>query len=66
MLARQFVKIESQDESINEIISNTRLSSHFIALARDLDVLEAKTPADIYKSHLENTRKSIYHSNVTH
>lgn len=55
MLARQFVKIETEDESVNEIISNSHLSSHFIALARELDVMEAKSPEDIYKTHLENT-----------
>jgi 26S proteasome regulatory subunit N1 len=37
-------------------LNNTRLSELFIALGRDLDVVEAKTPEDIYKSHLENIR----------
>ncbi|CAM9663790.1 unnamed protein product, partial [Ectocarpus sp. 6 AP-2014] len=40
------------DDDVNEIIGNGSLSEHYLALARDLDVMEAKTPEDIYKSHL--------------
>lgn len=40
------------DDEMNEIIGNGSLSEHYLALARDLDVMEAKTPEDIYKSHL--------------
>ena len=58
-LARQYVHLDIEDEELNEIISNSRLSERFIALARDLDVVEAKTPEDIYKSHLENTSMLI-------
>ncbi|KAJ3032270.1 proteasome regulatory particle base subunit [Rhizophlyctis rosea] len=56
MLARQQIGLEQEDEEISDILNNTRLSEHFLALARDLDVMEAKTPEDIYKSHLENIR----------
>ncbi|KAJ3081068.1 proteasome regulatory particle base subunit [Quaeritorhiza haematococci] len=56
MIARAQIMLESEDEEIVEILNNTKLSEHFIALARDLDVLEPKTPEDIYKSHLENIR----------
>ncbi|KAI9204312.1 armadillo-type protein [Polychytrium aggregatum] len=58
MLARQQVKFDA-DEAITEILNNTQLSSHFLALGRDLDVMEAKTPEDIYKSHLENIRSGV-------
>ena len=27
-----------------QVMSNSKLSEHFLALARDLDVMEAKTP----------------------
>ena len=33
---------------------NTKLNDSFLALARELDIMEAKTPEDIYKSHLES------------
>ncbi len=36
-------------------IGNCTLSEQFASLARELDVTEAKTPADIYKSHLAET-----------
>ena len=36
--------------------SNTKLSERYLALARDLDVMEAKTPEDVYKMHLVEGR----------
>jgi len=56
MLGRQQVFLELPDtmdeyEDLNEILSN---ANHFVALARELDIVEPKTPEDIYKSHLEN------------
>lgn len=46
----------SQDDEerdvLREIISNSKLSEHFLALARDLDVMEPKVPEDVYKTHL--------------
>ena len=43
------------DDEINEIVSGTSLWESFQGLARDLSVEEAKTPEDIYKSHLSET-----------
>lgn len=43
------------EEEINELMGNGPLSANFRALARDLDVMEVKTPEDIYKSHLSET-----------
>ncbi len=54
-LGRQQIDIpEIEDEKLKEIMSNSHLTKHFIALVTELDVLEPKTPEDIYKSHLEN------------
>ena len=39
-------------EELRAIMSNSLLSEHYLALARDLDVLEPKVPEDVYKSHL--------------
>ncbi|KAI9314316.1 armadillo-type protein [Dichotomocladium elegans] len=58
-LARQQIHFETDDEELNGCINNTHLSKHFIALARELDVLEPKTPSDIYKAHLENHRSAF-------
>ncbi|CAM9618503.1 unnamed protein product [Phaeothamnion confervicola] len=56
LLARHRSSYEhGDDEKVNEIIGNAGLSENFLALARDLDVTEAKTPEDIYKSHLAET-----------
>ncbi|KAG5463468.1 MAG: hypothetical protein BJ554DRAFT_7255 [Olpidium bornovanus] len=56
MLARQRITVETAVEELNEILNNGKISEHFLSLARELDVMEAKTPEDIYKTHLENTR----------
>lgn len=64
ILARLQTSYVSEDDDQNEIISNTKLSEHFISLARDLDVLAPKTPEDIYKSHLENVRPGYVGANV--
>jgi 26S proteasome regulatory subunit N1 len=42
-------------ESLNELIGNVHVSEQFLKLAQDLDVLDPKTPEDIYKSHLSET-----------
>ncbi|KAF0696800.1 Aste57867_12462 [Aphanomyces stellatus] len=56
ILARQRFCFEDEHaDSVNDQISNADLSDKFLALARDLDVLEPKTPEDIYKSHLSET-----------
>ncbi|CAM9644994.1 unnamed protein product [Scytosiphon promiscuus] len=53
IMARHRASFEHpDDDDVNEIIGNGSLSEHYLALARDLDVMEAKTPEDIYKSHL--------------
>jgi 26S proteasome regulatory subunit N1 len=56
ILGRQrFCFEEESDLAVNDMINNTELSDKFLTLARDLDVMEAKTPEDIYKSHLSET-----------
>uniref|UniRef100_T2MDL8 26S proteasome non-ATPase regulatory subunit 2 n=1 Tax=Hydra vulgaris TaxID=6087 RepID=T2MDL8_HYDVU len=41
-------------EELSTIISNSHLNNSFLALARELDIMEPKVPEDIYKSHLDN------------
>ena len=64
MLARQQIPYETENEELNDILNNTHLSRHFISLARDLDILDPKTPQDIYKTHLENVRPGFTGANV--
>merc|ERR1719499_2194998 len=61
MLGRhQFYLELSEDrddyDDLTEIMSNSHLNNHFLNLARELDIMEAKTPDDVYKSHLDNVR----------
>jgi len=58
LLGRHRVNFElddDDDEELNDIIGNSHLSEEFLKLAQDLDVMDAKTPEDIYKSHLAET-----------
>lgn len=59
LLARQRINHEVEDdddeEELNELIGNEKLSEEFLKVAQDLDVMDPKTPEDIYKSHLAET-----------
>lgn len=46
---------DDQDELV-EIMSNSTLSQNFHKLGQELDIMEPKTPDDVYKTHLEQTR----------
>lgn len=50
---------EDPDELTN-IMSNSHLTTNFLALARELDIMEPKLPEDIYKTYLENSNRSSY------
>lgn len=61
MLARQQICLELKEttpeyDDLMEIMSNAHLNNYFLNLARELDIMEPKTPENVYKSHLENTR----------
>merc|ERR1711994_234499 len=51
-------------DDLTEIMSNSHLNNHFLNLARELDIMDAKTPEDVYKSHLDNVRPVFGGSNV--
>ena len=38
----------TQLSALTEICGNTRLSQHYLSLARDLDVMEAKLPEEVH------------------
>lgn len=67
ILARHGVTLELDEEIVadpqerekcQEILNNAKLSDGFINLARDIEVLEPKSPEDIYKAHLLDGRAS--------
>jgi 26S proteasome regulatory subunit N1 len=48
-----YVPLDSDEvDELNEMVANMHMQEAFAFLARELDVEEAKTPEDIYKSHL--------------
>merc|ERR1719150_3080919 len=55
---------EGEFDEVIEIMSNAPLNNHFLNLARELDIMDAKTPDDVYKSHLDNVRSVFGGSNV--
>jgi 26S proteasome regulatory subunit N1 len=56
ILGRHRSSYVHEDEGLNDIIGNVALSERFLAVARSMDVLEPKTPEDIYKTHLADSR----------
>ncbi|CAM1511577.1 Fc.00g090900.m01.CDS01 [Cosmosporella sp. VM-42] len=48
---------DSEDQvEVQESASNLKLSEHFKALGKELNILDPKSTEDIYKSHLESSR----------
>jgi len=47
---------DNDKEILQEIVNNTKLSEGYLTLARDIEVMEPKSPEDIYKVHLIDGR----------
>lgn len=45
----EMVADDDDREALQDIVNNTKLSEGYLTLARDIEVMEAKTPEDIYK-----------------
>lgn len=54
-----FQKSSFEYEAVQDIIGNTKLSEHFLYLAKELNLTVPKIPEDIYKSHLDSS-KSVF------
>ncbi|KAI3986852.1 hypothetical protein MKX01_014553 [Papaver californicum] len=52
VLDESMVSDDDERESCQEIINNMKLSEGYLNLARDIEVMEPKSPEDIYKTHL--------------
>lgn len=63
MIGRQQIVLDIDDQDLLDIASNSQLNTHFLTLARELDIMEPKTPDDIYKTHLE-TQSRLYTSSM--
>jgi 26S proteasome regulatory subunit N1 len=45
------VNDDEDREVLQDIINNSKLSEAYLTLARDIEVMEPKSPEDIYKVH---------------
>ncbi|MQM04109.1 hypothetical protein Taro_036905 [Colocasia esculenta] len=54
----EMVVDDSDREALQDIINNVKLSEGYLTLARDVEVMEPKSPEDIYKAHLIDGRAS--------
>jgi 26S proteasome regulatory subunit N1 len=52
ILGRSRSNFETGDEDLDAIIGNARLSEYFLDVAKRLDVVEPKSPENIFKTHL--------------
>eukprot|EP01064_Diplonema_japonicum_P035304 TRINITY_DN760_c6_g1_i1.p1 TRINITY_DN760_c6_g1~~TRINITY_DN760_c6_g1_i1.p1 ORF type:complete len:928 (+),score=314.48 TRINITY_DN760_c6_g1_i1:60-2843(+) len=59
MLARQRITLETGDDTIDNLIWNTKLSEFFLHTARDLDSMAPKSPDEVYKTHLQDQRTHL-------
>lgn len=48
-LTESMIADDGERYALQEIINNTRLSGGYLTLARDIEVMEPKSPEDIYK-----------------
>lgn len=48
-LDEEMVADEDVREMLQDIINNSKLSEGYLTLARDIEVMEPKSPEDIYK-----------------
>jgi 26S proteasome regulatory subunit N1 len=53
---------EELPEELQEILFNSRLSTHFKQFGQELGVQDPKSLEDVYKSHLETSRTSEFSS----
>lgn len=58
VLDEDLVPDDDEREVMQDIINNAKLSEGYLNLARDIEVMEPKSPEDIYKVHLIDGRAS--------
>jgi 26S proteasome regulatory subunit N1 len=59
LIARQriwFDVSDDDDPELQECMNNARLPDYYKALGKELNILDPKSPDDIYKTHLESSR----------
>jgi 26S proteasome regulatory subunit N1 len=62
LLGRQRITLDlteedqEEDPELADCLNNTRLPAHYKYLGKELNIMDPKTPEDIYKTHLESSR----------
>jgi 26S proteasome regulatory subunit N1 len=56
MLGRQQIFLDVENQLLSQLNANFYLNKHFLAFARELDLMTPKTPEDVYKTYLEPNR----------
>ncbi|CAJ2649501.1 unnamed protein product [Trifolium pratense] len=51
-LDEELAPIEEDRDILQDILNNSKLSEGYLTLAHDIEVMEPKSPGDIYKEHL--------------
>ena len=54
-----FIEDDKLSDGITDLNNSMHLSRFFRSLARELEIMEPKTPEGIYKTHLEQSRKLL-------
>ncbi|PIN03785.1 26S proteasome regulatory complex, subunit RPN1/PSMD2 [Handroanthus impetiginosus] len=57
-LDEDMVAEDEEREALQELINSNKLNEGYLTLARDIEVMEPKSPEDIYKAHLIDGRGS--------
>ncbi|XP_047949685.1 26S proteasome non-ATPase regulatory subunit 2 homolog A-like [Salvia hispanica] len=57
-LTESIIADDEEREALQNLINNTKLNEGYLTLARDIEVMEPKSPEDIYKAHLIEGRGS--------
>ncbi|KAI3457194.1 hypothetical protein Pfo_013857 [Paulownia fortunei] len=57
-LDEDMITEDEEREALQEIINNAKLNEGYLTLARDIEVMEPKSPEEIYKAHLIDGRGS--------
>ncbi|KCV72142.1 hypothetical protein H696_01546 [Fonticula alba] len=55
---------EAELQELTDSLNNSHQTKHFLKLAQELEVLEAKSPEDIFKVHLETQQRASSTANV--
>ncbi|KAK1381421.1 hypothetical protein POM88_028165 [Heracleum sosnowskyi] len=50
---------DEEKEAMQEIVNNTKLTEGYLMFARDIEVMEPKSPEDVYKRHLLDGRANV-------